>query len=319
MRYAVPQCQFKCRHFAFNYRTSSRAHHCCFITGAEQLRRHKRGWYDVSCPQCSDSSSQTLVRLAHGHRHRLCAIPVEPRVALLLLNGSFLGCLGPLLTFAAAIESRTIFSAGCEPSNASVKGIIGRLAFSDFDAIVSVRNRYQTALQKQGKASANKYLDSVHASGHAVELLEQQRHHLLLAMSGSGLACADSLDDLNAVARACIVAAFWPSVGVVSDASGSTTRCNCAQGAASIQQSCVLVGTNLPKGAIFTYADAMASANGKVGHPFLNSFLSVDHRVVTELCIFRFLCLESLACHLKRFFCLEKTGHLILFQALVCC
>ena len=249
----------------------------------------------------------------------LCAIPVEPRVALLLLNGSFLGCLGPLLTFAAAIESRTIFSAGCEPSNASVKGIIGRLAFSDFDAIVSVRNRYQTALQKQGKASANKYLDSVHASGHAVELLEQQRHHLLLAMSGSGLACADSLDDLNAVARACIVAAFWPSVGVVSDASGSTTRCNCAQGAASIQQSCVLVGTNLPKGAIFTYADAMASANGKVGHPFLNSFLSFDHRVVTELCISRFLCLESLACHLKRFFCLEKTGRLILFQALVCC
>ena len=194
----------------------------------------------------------------------LCSIPVEPRVALLLVNGSFLGCLGPLLTFAASIESRTIFSAGCEPSSASVRGIIGRLPFSDFDAIVSVRNKYQSTLQKQSKAAAHKYIDSVHVSSHALDIIEQQRRHLLQAMLGSGLACSDSFDDLNEVARACLVASFWPSVGIVSDASGSTPRCTCAQGSASIQQSCVLVGANLPNRAIFTYTDAMASANGKV-------------------------------------------------------
>jgi hypothetical protein len=123
---------------------------------------------------------------------------------------------------------------------------------------------YQMTLQKQSKAAAHKYIDSVHVSSHALDVLEQQRQHLLQAMSGSGLACADSFDDLNAVARACIVAAFWPSVGIVSDASGGVTRCNCPQGAASIQQSCVLVGSNLPNGAIFTYSDAVASANGRV-------------------------------------------------------
>jgi len=148
-----------------------------------------------------------------------------------------------------------------------VKGLIGRLPFSDFDAIVCVRNTHQATMQKQGRAAANAYLDSVHASSHALELLEQQRQHLLQAMLGSGLACADSLDDLTPAARACIVAAFWPSVGVITDASGSTPRCNCAQGAAGIQQSCVLVRCNLPNGAIFTYADAMASANGKVTRP----------------------------------------------------
>ncbi len=203
----------------------------------------------------------------------LCAIPVEPRVALLLVNGSFLGCLGPLLTFAAAIESRTIFSSGCEPTSASVRGILGRLPFSDFDAIVNVRNIYQMTLQKQNKAAAHKFIDSMHVSSHALDILEQQRQHLLQAMSGSGLACADSFDELNAVARACIVAAFWPSVGIVSDTSGGVTRCNCAQGTASIQQSCVLIGNNLPKGAIFTYSDAMASANGKV-HCFIRSNLT---------------------------------------------
>jgi HrpA-like RNA helicase len=194
----------------------------------------------------------------------LCAVPVEPRVALLLLNGSFLGCLGPLLTYAAAIESKSIFSSDFEPSSASVKAIIGRVPFSDFDAVVIIRNKYVSMIQKQSKAAAKKYLDSVHVSSHALELLEQQRLHLLQAMSGSGLECCDSLDDLNAVARACIVAAFWPNIGIVSDASGNITRCTCTQGAAGIQQSCVLVGTNLPNGAIFTYVDAAASANGKV-------------------------------------------------------
>ncbi len=145
-----------------------------------------------------------------------------------------------------------------------MRGIIGRLPCSDFDAIVNVRNKYQMTIQKQSRAAASKYIDSVHVSSHALDLLEQQRQHLLQAMSGSGLACADSFDDLNAVARACVVAAFWPSVGVVSDASGGVTRCNCAQGSASIQQSSVLVGSSLPNGAIFTYSDAMASASGKV-------------------------------------------------------
>jgi len=246
----------------------------------------------------------------------LCSIPVDPRVALLLLNASFLGCLGPLLTFAAAIESRTIFSAGCEPSSASIRGIVGRLPFSDYDAIVSVRNKYQLTLQKQSKAAANRYIDSMHVSSHALDLLEQQRQHLLQAMSTSGLACSDSLDDLNAVARACIVAAFWPSVGVVSDASGGATRCNCAQGAASIQQSCVLVGNNLPNGAIFTYSDAMASANGKVNIFSLNNSIHFIKTTIFELRCYRFLCLESLACRLKQFFCLARIGHLTQTQAL---
>ncbi len=216
------------------------------------------GVCDWFCSKAPSSGSLTDVGVA------LCSIPVEPRVALLLLNGSFLGCLGPLLTFAAACESRTIFSAGCEPSSATVTGIIGRPPFSDFDAIVSVRNKYQLTLQKQSKAAANKYLDSIHVSSHALDLVEQQRQHLLQAMLGSGLACSDSFEDLNAVARACLVASFWPSIGIVSDASGSITRCTCAQGAAGIQQSCVLVGPNLPNRSIFTYSDAMSSANGKV-------------------------------------------------------
>jgi hypothetical protein len=200
----------------------------------------------------------------------------------LLLNGSFLGCLGPLLTFAAAIESRTIFSAGCEPSSANVRGIIGRLPFSDFDAIVSVRNKYQLTMQKQGKAAANKYIDSMHVSSHALDLLEQQRQHLLQAMVGSGLACSDSFDDLNAVARACLVASFWPSVGIVSDASGGVARCTCAQGAASIQQSCVLVGANLPNRAIFTYSDAMSSTKGKVSFSCIMNFHHIRNTRVIQ-------------------------------------
>ena len=156
----------------------------------------------------------------------LSLLPVEPRVGKMLVMGCVMGCLSPVLTAAAAMSCRPMFTArGGDRADASAaKRRASRGSRSDHLACVNAFNEWMGSTNRRRTCAD---LNLSHAAMQDVARTRTQlRERLEEAGFSPGAPAANAQTDNDDFVRCVLVAGLFPNVARVGVASGRTRVLN---------------------------------------------------------------------------------------------